>query len=125
MEGYVAWTVDSIGSRLIGSYSQVAEALRRRRIEADQATQFVERLFGLELTAAKLDTGRAFIDGLVQRAGVEVLTELWASRDSLPTPSDVVAPGLWLARMGIEISSELDLGEGSFEVPDFPDIEEQ
>jgi putative hydrolase len=125
VEGYVAWTVDSIGSRLIGSYSQVAEALRRRRIEADQATQFVERLFGLELTAAKLDTGRAFIDGLVQRAGVEVLTELWASRDSLPTPSDVVAPGLWLARMGIEISSELDLGEGSFEVPDFPDIEEQ
>jgi putative hydrolase len=124
IEGYVDWVLDQLGARLLSSYSQLAEALRRRRVETDQASRFVERLFGLELTQPKLDRGTAFIDGVVERAGSEVLGRLWATPDGLPTPAEVDAPGLWLARLAPEVDQVLpDLPEDAGTIPDFPDLD--
>lgn len=122
VEGYVDWVLDQIGARLIPDYERATEALRRRRVEAGPASRFVERLFGLELSQATFDRGAAFVDGLVARAGNEAPGRLWASAASLPTPAELDAPGLWLARMGIE-SDDVDPGDVSFEVPDFPDLD--
>jgi putative hydrolase len=97
--GYVDHVMDHIGQHLITSYDQVTEALRRRRVEADPSDRFVERLFGLELTQATYDRGQAFVAGVVERAGPEGLDRLWRSARDLPTPADVDAPGLWLARI--------------------------
>ena len=69
--GYIDHTMDQIGTGLVGSYSMVTEAVRRRRVEADQSDRFVERLFGLELTQAQYDRGNAFVAGVVERAGAE------------------------------------------------------
>lgn len=99
--GYVDHVMDGIGSGLIASYRQVTEALRRRRVEAADSDRFVERLLGLELTQATYDRGRAFVDGVVERAGAEGLARLWAAEADLPTPAEVDAPGLWLARIDL------------------------
>jgi len=99
--GYIDHTMDQIGTGLVGSYSMVTEAVRRRRVEADQSDRFVERLFGLELTQAQYDRGNAFVAGVVERAGAEGLARLWVSAVSLPTPAEVDAPGLWLARIDL------------------------
>ncbi len=122
VEGYVDWVLDTIGSRLIPEYDRATEALRRRRVEAGPASRFVERLFGLELSQSTFDRGSAFVDGVVARAGSSALDRLWADAEHLPTPAELEAPGLWLARVGIE-GDQLDLGEVSFEVPDFPDLD--
>jgi putative hydrolase len=119
MGGYVDWVVDRIGSRLLGDHVRITEALRRRRVETDQSSRFVERLFGLELTQDVFDRGAAFIDGVVQRAGEDALARLWTDAESLPTPAEVIAPGLWLARLGL---AQADLeGLGDIEVPDSPE----
>ena len=99
--GYVDHVMDSVGTRLIGSYSQVTEAMRRRRVEAAASDRFVERLLGLELTQEHFDRGRAFVDGVEERAGRSGLERLWSSDDVLPTPNELVAPGLWLARIDL------------------------
>jgi putative hydrolase len=99
LSGYVDRTMDSIGQGLVGSYQQITEALRRRRVEATSADRFVERLVGLELTQAHYDRGRAFVDGVVDRGGPDALDRLWSSAAMLPTPNEVDAPGLWLARI--------------------------
>ena len=36
---------------------------------------------------------------MVERAGPEGLERLWKSERNLPTPAEVDAPGLWLARI--------------------------
>jgi putative hydrolase len=97
--GVVDWVMDQVGSSLIGSYGQLTEALRRRRVEADASDRFVEQLLGLELTQAAYDRGSAFVEGVVERAGPEGLEPLWAAERNLPTPNEVDAPGLWLARL--------------------------
>jgi putative hydrolase len=101
LEGYVDHVVDRAGRRLIGSYDSLAEALRRRRVERAEGERLVERLFGLELGQAQYDRGAAFASGVVERAGEEALARLWESARALPTPAEVDAPGLWLARIDL------------------------
>ena len=115
VEGYVDHIMDGIGSTLIGSHGQVTEAMQRRRVEAASSDRFVERLLGLDLTQDHFDRGRAFIDGVVQRAGSAGLDQLWTTAEVLPTPNEVAAPGLWLARIGVEVELDetiaLDFGD--------------
>jgi putative hydrolase len=99
--GYVDHVMDTIGEGLLQSYSMLTEALRRRRVEASPSDQFVNRLFGLELTQAQYDRGGRFVEGVVERAGDAGLTRLWDDRHNLPTPAEVDAPGLWLARIDL------------------------
>ena len=101
MTGYIDWVMDSIGESLIGSYGMVTEALRRRRVEADASDRFVERILGLELDAEQYDRGTAFAGGVVERTGAEGLRRLFDDPAHLPTPNEVDAPGLWLARIDL------------------------
>lgn len=101
--GYVDHIMDEVGHGLVGSYAQVTEAVRRRRVEASAQDRFVERLLGLELTQARFDRGAAFVAGVVERAGAEGLERLWSSVEVLPTPNEVDAPGLWLARIDLPL----------------------
>jgi putative hydrolase len=99
MVGYVDHIVDAVGSSLLSNTTMISEAVRRRRVEADDSDRFVERLFGLELTQATYDRGAAFVAGIVERAGSDGLVRLWESERTLPTPAELEAPGLWLARI--------------------------
>lgn len=99
--GFVDHVMDQVGTTLIGSYGQVTEAMRRHRVEASASDRFVERLLGLELTQDHFDRGRAFVDGVVERAGSDIVERLWSEAEVLPTPAEVDAPGLWLARIDL------------------------
>ncbi len=120
VEGWVDHVLDQIGTGLLSEYDRVTEALRRRRFEAGPQTRFIERLLGLELSQSTFDRGAAFIDGIVQRADESALASLWDDPEHLPTASELDAPGLWMARVGIE-SREVPF-EGDFEIPDAPDF---
>ena len=97
--GYVDHIVDTVGTALLSNTTMISEAVRRRRVEADDSDRFVERLFGLELTQSTYDRGAAFVAGIIEREGTESLVRLWESERTLPTPSEIEAPGLWLARI--------------------------
>lgn len=99
--GYVDWVVDRVGEALIPSYGMLTEALRRRRVEAGEGDRFVEHLLGLELGQAQYDRGASFVDGIAERAGAEGIARLWSDERHLPTPAEVDAPGLWLARIDL------------------------
>ena len=99
--GVVDHVVDVVGGSLLSDYPMLTEALRRRRVEAAAADRFVERLFGLELTQATYDRGTAFVSGVLEREGEAGLRRLWEGDEQLPTPAEVDAPGLWLARLSL------------------------
>jgi putative hydrolase len=99
--GVVDHVLDVVGGKLITTYPMLTEALRRRRVEASDADRFVERLFGLELGQRTYDRGSTFVEGVLERAGDDGLRRLWADAEHLPTPAEVDAPGLWLARIDL------------------------
>lgn len=104
--GYVDHVVNTVGSRLIDSYPRIAEALLRRRLSDSEADAFTSRLFGIELGPELMERGRAFVDGVTERAGDEGLNRLWESAAHLPTVAEVDAPGLWLARIDLDTAED-------------------
>jgi putative hydrolase len=99
--GYVEWVTDSVAARLIGARRPVREALRRRRVERSEGERAAETVFGLCLDQNTLDRGEAFVRGVVERGGDAELGKLWASEEHLPTPAEIDAPGLWIARVNL------------------------
>lgn len=97
--GYVDHIMDGVGRRLIGSYGPLTEALRRRRLEESAGNRILGKLSGVWLDGSDYERGQSFIRGLVERAGEDTLSKLWQSARELPTPAELDAPGLWLARM--------------------------
>ncbi len=66
-----------------------------------EGEKVAEQLFGLSLDQPQIDRGERFVTGVIERSGDRELAKMWADAASLPTPSEVDAPGLWLARINL------------------------
>ena len=98
--GYTDWIVDAVAVRVVGGDAlRIAEAVRRRRVETSASDSFVEQLLGIRLGDDQVARGKAFAQGVVDRAGDGGLAPLLQRPDAIPTPNEVDAPGLWLARI--------------------------
>jgi putative hydrolase len=98
--GYVDYMVDGVSVRVIGGDAlRIAEAVRRRRVEHNADDVYIERLLGLRLTHDQVQRGKNFIAGVVDRVGEARLSALLARPQALPTPAEIDAPGLWVARL--------------------------
>jgi putative hydrolase len=104
LEGYADSVLERVGEKLIPSFRQIHEAMERHRLERGEAEVFIEGLLGLKLERHHYEQGEAFCRGVIERAGPEGLNRLWESERMLPTPAELDAPGLWLAR--IELPEE-------------------
>ena len=97
--GYIDHYVDRVTARILGQASPIGEAVRRRRVAQSGDRVFVERLLGVDLTSEQVERAQQFIAGVLERAGDDGVALLLARHGNLPTPSEIVAPGLWLARL--------------------------
>jgi putative hydrolase len=102
VDGYADFVIETVGRRLISSFEQVHEAMKRHRVERGDAERFIEGLLGLKLERAHYEIGEQFCRGVAERAGAEALNRLWEHERMLPTPAELQAPGLWLARIEFE-----------------------
>jgi putative hydrolase len=116
MLGYVEHVLDKASMRLLGGRTALAEAWRRRQQSAENETRrAAELIFGREIGPAQVERGTQFVEGVLDRAGEEGLSLLWAGPDTLPTPAEVSAPGLWLERIRLSEKDSRPGVEGSSE----------
>ena len=106
LEGYADVVVERLGGRLLTDFPRVHEAMQRHHVERGEAERFIEQMLGVQLERTHYERGEQFCRGVIERAGMEGLNRLWESERMLPTPSELDAPGLWLARIDLP-----DLGE--------------
>ncbi|MCU1365976.1 MAG: hypothetical protein JWN39_1615 [Ilumatobacteraceae bacterium] len=120
--GFVDHVVDTVTTRLIGGDARrVSEAVRRRRIETSPDDVFVERLLGLHLTRQQVERGRAFVAGVVERGGLAAINQLLETPGAIPTPAEIDAPGLWMARLDIDPITEIEPPDSDTGANDLPD----
>ncbi|HEY1829702.1 MAG TPA: zinc-dependent metalloprotease [Acidimicrobiales bacterium] len=98
---YVDHVTSSIATGLTSSPAALREAWYRYRVENGKGEQAFVGLFGLDMGQVEVDRGAAFVSGVIERAGEDALSRLWTDQLDLPTPAEVDAPGLWLARIGL------------------------
>jgi putative hydrolase len=99
--GYAEHVTTVIAGRLIGNTTPIGEAMRRRRVSRGDGETVAESFFGLRLDQAQIDRGAHFVEGVLERSGELQLAKMWTDTVSLPTPAEVDAPGLWLARLDL------------------------
>ncbi len=103
LEGYTDTVVSRLGHGMAASHDRIDEALRRHRLERGEAGGFVDRLLGLQLDRDHYEAGVAFCRGVVERSDdtLDQLNRLWSDEAMVPTPAELQAPGLWLARIDL------------------------
>jgi putative hydrolase len=102
LAGYVEYVLDEVGNRLLGDRTVLSEAWRRNLVESWSSMSGTEAFLGLDVGTAQVDRGTSFVKGVIERSGTEGLARLWESEATLPTPSEVDAPGLWLERLKLQ-----------------------
>jgi putative hydrolase len=99
LETYADVVVERLADPMLTSLPTIREAMRRHRVERSEADRFIQRLLGLDPSRRLHDQAAAFCKGVIERAGVAALDRLLEAESMLPTPAELEAPGLWLARI--------------------------
>jgi putative hydrolase len=97
IEGYGDHVATTIGARLLGTFPQIEEAMRRHR-EDEEFDPMFARLLGVDVGRQHAELGRRFCATVVELTDEHTLTRMWASADSLPGLAELEEPRLWLAR---------------------------
>ena len=103
---YVDHVAAQVATRHCGSSSLLIEAWRRHRVTDAKGEQAAGGLFGLDLSAAEVERGHTFVQGVLDREGEAGLAKLLRDGWALPTPAELDDPGLWLERLAF---GELEL----------------
>jgi putative hydrolase len=101
ISAYVDELARAATARVLGDAGQLAEAWHRHRAGDAKGVEAAAGLFGVDLSRERVELGAAFVAGVVEREGLEALGRLAADPAALPTPAEIVAPGLWLARTSL------------------------
>jgi len=101
VSGYIDHLVDETAKRVLGNPGRIAEAARRRRAEWGDDARLIENMLGVSSARESQRRGREFIAGVVERGGAPHLPLIANDPAGLPTPAEIAAPGLWLARLGV------------------------
>jgi coenzyme F420 biosynthesis associated uncharacterized protein len=97
-EGYGDHVMESLGRRMLSTYPQIEEALRRFR-EDRHGDQALERLLGLEMKREQYRMGGQFCSTVAELTDEATLGRVWESPEALPSMPELEEPTLWLARM--------------------------
>ena len=99
LESYADSVVARLAEPMLTSLPTIREAMRRHVVERSEADRFIQRLLGLDPSRRFHDQAAAFCRGVEERAGAAALDRLLEAESMLPTPAELEAPGLWLARI--------------------------
>lgn len=99
LESYGDSVVDRLADPMITSLGTIREAMHRHRVERSEADRFIQRLLGLDPSRRLHEQAAGFCRGVEERAGSAALERLLEAESMLPTPAELEAPGLWLARI--------------------------
>ncbi len=99
---YTDVVTEQMGRQLLGPRSPVPEAFSRRRLIPPSEYASVCHLFGVNVSKGGIQRGETFVRGVIERAGLDGLHRIWTAARRWPTPSEIEAPGLWLARLDLQ-----------------------
>ncbi len=99
IEGMVDYQSRILAEAIFGDFAQIEGATKQNLLDPSNTSLTVASLLGISITAETLERGAAFISGVLERDGGQKLSALWNSPEMLPTPAEIDAPGLWLARI--------------------------
>ena len=92
--------MDAVGPAVVPSVATIRRRFNERRQRKQSPLQRVIRaLLGFDTKLNQYTRGKAFVDHVVGKVGMERFNVVWTSAETLPLPSEVDEPERWITRV--------------------------
>jgi coenzyme F420 biosynthesis associated uncharacterized protein len=99
LEGHADVVMDEVGPAVIPTVDVIRARFTERRKGRGGLDRLVRRLLGLEAKMAQYVEGARFVRAVTDVVGVDGFNAVWTSPETLPTPDEIAAPGVWVGRV--------------------------
>jgi len=100
LEGHAEHVMDAVGPAVVPSVATIRSRFDTRRHRKQPALQRILRaLLGIDAKLAQYTRGKAFVDQVVARVGMERFNAIWSSPATLPQPDEIDHPQRWIDRV--------------------------
>ncbi|MEO7077760.1 MAG: zinc-dependent metalloprotease [Rhodococcus sp. (in: high G+C Gram-positive bacteria)] len=100
LEGHADHVMDAVGPAVVPSVLQIRQAFeRRRRRKTNPLQRVIRALLGMDAKMAQYVRGKAFVDHVVGRVGMEQFNIIWTDAATLPLLDEIEDPDRWIARV--------------------------
>jgi len=100
LEGHADHVMDAVGPKVVPSVATIRRRFDERRQRKQPPLQRVMRaLLGFDAKLSQYTRGKAFVDYVVSRVGMERFNTVWSSPETLPLPTEIDEPQRWIDRV--------------------------
>jgi coenzyme F420 biosynthesis associated uncharacterized protein len=100
LEGHADHVMDAVGPVVIPSVTAIRSRFDERRHRKQPPLQRLLRaLLGIDAKLSQYTRGKAFVDHVVDRVGMERFNTVWTGPDTLPRPLEIEYPQRWIDRV--------------------------
>jgi coenzyme F420 biosynthesis associated uncharacterized protein len=100
LEGHADHVMDAVGPAVVPSVSSIRHRFEERRKRKQPPLQRILRaLLGVDAKLAQYTRGKAFVDDVVGRVGMDRFNAVWTSSETLPLPDEIDHPEKWIDRV--------------------------
>ena len=100
LEGHADHVMDAVGPVVVPSVATIRRRFHERRHRKQPPLQRLLRaLLGLDAKLSQYTRGKAFVDHVVGRVGMERFNTIWSGPETLPLPAEIEDPQRWIDRV--------------------------
>jgi coenzyme F420 biosynthesis associated uncharacterized protein len=100
LEGHADHVMDAVGPVVVPSVTTIRSRFDDRRHRKQPPLQRLLRaLLGIDAKLSQYTRGKAFVDHVVGRVGMERFNTVWTGPDTLPRPAEIEYPQRWIDRV--------------------------
>lgn len=100
LEGHADHVMDAVGPAAVPSVETIRSRFEERRHRSQPPLQRLLRaLLGLDAKLSQYTRGKAFVDAVVGRVGMDRFNAVWSGPETLPLPAEIEEPQQWIDRV--------------------------
>ena len=100
LEGHADHVMDAVGPVVVPSVTAIRSRFDERRHRKQPPLQRLLRaLLGIDAKLSQYTRGKAFVDHVVNRVGMERFNTIWTGPNTLPRPIEIEFPQRWIDRV--------------------------
>jgi len=100
LEGHAEHVMDAVGPAVVPSVASIRSRFDQRRQRKQPPLQRLMRaLLGIDAKMNQYTRGKAFVDDVVSKVGMQRFNAIWSNAETLPLPSEIDEPQRWIDRV--------------------------
>lgn len=100
LEGHADHVMDAVGPAVVPSVATIRAAFdKRRQRKSNPVQRIIKMLLGMDAKMAQYVRGKAFVDAVVLKVGMEQFNTIWTGPETLPLLDEIDHPDAWVTRV--------------------------